>query len=105
MRRLLITTVMVALVASIATANDAYVPAAYAPAFTAPPEQHDVEVTAACRAAGDPATPPPEHAKLVGRVLLLDGGDHRALAIMRNGKVYLRCVHALYVAQWVRDRR
>lgn len=93
---------MVSLVASVATADNlsAYAPAAYVPAFISPPERFDPEVSALCRQAGDAATPRPSTLRQTGKLLILEGGDHRSLSVDDRGRLVLHCVNRWFTARW-----
>jgi hypothetical protein len=102
LKRLLIATAMVAGLASAAYA--AYEPSNYVSAYPLDQRQQQ-DFTAICRRAGDTATPRPQSARIVGRVLIIDGGDHRNVEIdHRTGDITLHCVDASFRARWIREK-
>ncbi|MDB5092468.1 MAG: hypothetical protein JWO85_569 [Candidatus Eremiobacteraeota bacterium] len=95
--RLLLATAIVAFAVSAADAGS----------YSPPPVTNGAPaaIAAACRIAGDAATPRPEHATLRGHILFIDGGDRRSFMLdSTTGVATLHCVNAWFRARWERER-
>lgn len=82
----------------------AFTQASYAPVFTAPHERQDAIISALCRGAGDPESPPPIRQYRGKRSLLSEGGDARALIVKQDGSAILYCVNKSFRAYWRREK-
>jgi hypothetical protein len=103
-KRLILATAVIALAASFGDASAYDVPRRTRPLTWRRPDQNQEDFTAICRRAGDSATPRPQSARIVGHVLIIDGGDHRRVDIdHKTGDVTLHCVNAWFHARWERE--